>query len=886
FDELLTTASWNLSLAAFGQEKYDSAAKEFGEFIEHNPKSELLESAYFHRAQSLFQTKKYTEAAADYDTVIGLKGELSPSARFEKALAIYKAGDLKKAAEAFIESGVRDETSKVATKARLYAGNCYYEAGEYESAVTQFDKMIASGDPGAPKDEAKYWKGQAQLKLNRASDAAATFAEAIKSHPETPRMADLKLSQADALLAQNKLADAAAAYEDVAKRFPQHEATPRSLYNAALARHSNKQLAESQALCERFIADFPTDKLLPRVLFIAGENQFLQGKYDAAAPQYRQLLDKFPADATPDTDKARLRLAWAFYFQKKYTDAMPSLAGIGDKADDAIRREASYLKANCLLELKSDNEAADALDAFLAANGPKTDYLDDALFKIAMVRIRQGKRDAAAPHLERFVKDCPDSPLRPQVEYQLAEISLGAKKYADTIVHYQEVIRRDGKGPLAPYAAFGQGLCYYEQTKWKEAADAFASVSNYPGSDKLQPQAIYRTGLCFQKQEQWAVAEKSFTELVTRFPKDPYAVSAIRAIGLGQEKLKLYDKAVATFNQLITDYADSKDLDQAYYELAWCYQATNEKEKMLAAFKALSDKYPNSPLVSDAYYHLAEQSYFKKDYDKALELYQSAYAAAKDTTGRKDNSLYRLGWCFWMKGKFDDAAEKFDKLVNDLPSSELVPDALLNAGEAYLRAAKPSAAVDRLTKLVDGPAGKDFKYLPEAMVRLGEAQIALGQHDKALETLKKVKEKYPKDDAAASVEFAIGLAQFHMKDYDASLRTLLAALENPGKASGETQAKGQFYIGESYFASGQLREALKAYLRVTVIYAAFPEWVSASYYQLGQVYVELAKKAAGDNPQEANILKGEASQQFQAVIEKFPTSKWADAARKAAEGLK
>lgn len=883
FGEVLSSACWNLALSQFGQDKHEAAVKEFDAFITAYPKSDLVEPARFHRAQALYNAKKYADAAAGYEAVVAAKGKLAETASFEMALALYHAGDLKKAADAYVATARDFPASKQVGKARLYAGTCKYEAGEFEEAILQFKTLLDAANPTNP-DEARYWMGQAQLKLNRPADAAATFADAIRLHPDSPRMADLKLGQADALFAQNKQADAATAYEDVAKRFPQHESTPRALYNAALARHDTKQWADSQALCEKFMADYPADKLMARVLFIAGENLFLQGQYDKAAPLYRKLTDTYTAEVSPDLDKARLRIAWAFYYQKKYTDAMPSLEALSDKADDGIKREGSYLKANCLLELKSDAEAAKALETYVAGGGAKPAYGDDALFKLGVVYIRLKQPDQAAPHLERMIKDYPDSPLRPQADYQMAEICLAGKKFADVIAHYQEVIKRDPKGVLAPYAAFGTGLCYYEQGKWKEAADGFAAVGNFPNNQKLLPQAMYRQGLCFQKQEQWAVAEKSFSDLVAQYPKDPYAASAARAIGLGQEKQKLYDKAAETFTKLIADYPESKDLDQAYYELAWCYQAMNNKEQMLAAFKALSDKFPNSPLVSDAYYHLAEQCYFKKEYDKAQELYQSALAAAKDTN-RKDNSLYRLGWCCWLKGKYDDAAEKFDKLVNDLPSSELVPDALLNAGEAYLRAGKPSAAVDRLTKLTDGPAGKGFKYLPAALVKLGEAQISLNQFDKAMATFKAVKEKYPKDEAAAEVDFGIGRAQLEMKQYDDAIRTLSAALEAPN-VSGETAAKGQFHIGEAYFGAGQFRDAIRAYLKVTVIYSAFPEWVAASYFQLGQVYAELAKQKAADNAQDAAALKGEAVAQFKTVLDKFPTSKWADAARKRIAELK
>ena len=101
--------------------------------------------------------------------------------------------------------------------------------------------------------------------------------------------------------------------------------------------HNAKQYKESMTLCDKFMADYPTGEFLPRVLFIAGENQFLQGNYPAAAPLYQKLLDKFAEQAGGDADKARLRLGWSLYFQKQYNQAIPPLEPISDKADELIQ---------------------------------------------------------------------------------------------------------------------------------------------------------------------------------------------------------------------------------------------------------------------------------------------------------------------------------------------------------------------------------------------------------------------------------------------------------------------------------------------------------------------------------------------------------------------
>ena len=89
-------------------------------------------------------------------------------------------------------------------------------------------------------------------------------------------------------------------------------------------------------------------------------------------------------------------------------------------------------------------------------------------------------------------------------------------------------------------------------------------------------------------------------------------------------------------------------------ELAYCYQSMNKKDEMLAAFKILADKYPTTPFAADAFFYLGEDLYAKKEYEKALAQYLSCLNATKDDS-RKATALYRVGWCYWLLGKYDDA---------------------------------------------------------------------------------------------------------------------------------------------------------------------------------------------------------------------------------------
>jgi TolA-binding protein len=192
-----------------------------------------------------------------------------------------------------------------------------------------------------------------------------------------------------------------------------------------------------------------------------------------------------------------------------------------------------------------------------------------------------------------------------------------------------------------------------------------------------------------------------------------------------------------------------------------------------------------------------------------------------------------------------------------------VPDALLQAGEALARLGKPADAIERLSKLAD-PKFKDFPHAADARFRLGEAQAVLGRHEDALATLSAIEQAYPGYAAMAEVQFGIGKALYDLKRLDQARQRFERVL---GMTETETGAKAQFYVGETFLAAGDPREALKAYLRVvSPLWNAYTEWAAAAQFEIGKCYLGLQK------PKEAR-------EAFQTVMDKYKDTKWAQPAR-------
>ncbi|MGB2998071.1 MAG: tetratricopeptide repeat protein [Phycisphaerae bacterium] len=868
FDALLERAHLNLGLARAGAGRFDEAAKTFENFLALAPNSALGVKARFQLAQALYQAGQYERAAQRYAEVAATPDDLAPDAAFERGLALYKAGKHREAAAAFDDCAKRFPKADRAGKAVTYAGMCLYLAEDYPGAVARFEERLKRD----PKDEqALYWLGMVRLKEKKAAEARAAFDKVLEVAPEAPIAADAMLGRADAFLAEGRNDEAAAAYQQFAAKFADHAGLGRALYMAAAAFHRAGKYDASEQVCVQFFQKAgqktpPEDAwrtMTAQVLFISGENRFLRKRYKESADRYRALLEEHPA--SPDVPAARFRLAWVRYFDKDYDGALKQLDQVGAaNADAAVVRDAAYLRGNCLLDKGDDRAAVKALDQYLAAPGEKP-HGDDALLKVATALSRLGDTGGAAARLNQFVRDYRNSPLLPRAEYELGELLRAAKKFDEAAAHYKTVADGHADHEVAPYALYGLAVCLFEKGALADAAGVFGRIAErYPKSD-LVPQALYQQALSLQRGEVFGGARAAYQAMLQKYPGHDLAPSALLGLGVCLQKEKKYEEAAEAFRKLFESSKDAKAREQAAYERAWSLQEAGKEQDALAAYEILTREFPDGPLASDAYFQLAEARYRAEKYAEAVALYEKASAATKNSphADLKDKILYRIGWCKWTEKKYEEAATVFDRLVAEAPESDLIVEALLQAGEAYARTGKPADAIARLERLLD-PKYKDFEHAADARFRLGESQLVLGRTDQALATFTALEGAFPDYPAMAEVQFNLGKTLYELKRNDqarARFERVVAMTET------ETGAKAQFYIGETYLAAGDARLALRAFLRVvSPLWSGYREWAAAAQFEIGKCYLDLKK------PKEAR-------EAFRTVLEKHADTKWAEPAK-------
>jgi TolA-binding protein len=129
-----------------------------------------------------------------------------------------------------------------------------------------------------------------------------------------------------------------------------------------------------------------------------------------------------------------------------------------------------------------------------------------------------------------------------------------------------------------------------------------------------------------------------------------------------QDSIKLYE-------QVLANYPDRADNDSVLYQLARAYELGGSPDKSLATLKRLVRDYPGGRYRLEAEFRRGEIRFVQKKYDRAGKAYH-AVVDAGPTSPFFEQSLYKLGWCYFKQGLYFEGLDAFTALLDRKLDSE------------------------------------------------------------------------------------------------------------------------------------------------------------------------------------------------------------------------
>lgn len=223
----------------------------------------------------------------------------------------------------------------------------------------------------------------------------------------------------------------------------------------------------------------------------------------------------------------------------KYGQALQVCEDISEDAQKLGGRllEETYVQLWKIYYEMGKLELAAAMSQRLQRDFPNSEFVDDALLKLAEVSRKQGDLQRAIGIFSRLV-DMPKSQLRGEAQYGIAECyeemskqaqGAGATQLADrAFQEYKKVFESFPESGRVGEAVAKMAEHYYKQKDYSRAVDVFETVLNDHPDARFLDVILFNYGRCLYRMERRADARKQFDQLISDYPESPLAADAKR----------------------------------------------------------------------------------------------------------------------------------------------------------------------------------------------------------------------------------------------------------------------------------------------------------------------------------------------------------------------
>jgi cellulose synthase operon protein C len=447
-------------------------------------------------------------------------------------------------------------------------------------------------------------------------------------------------------------------------------------------------------------------------------------------------------------------------------------------------------------------------------------------------------------------------------------------------------------------ALSGLGRALQELGRSADAAAAFGAVLEMAPGDPLAPEmALARAG-SLEAADRPDDALKTYEDAAGRFATRAEGPRAALARARLLAKLGRNEPAAAEYERLLNDPRARSALaksgataDVLLVEQGWALVDASKPADADRVFARLLMEFPESPHAADARFNLAESANQAHHYAEVIRLLAPMTAGKASAPSRSPSSgpgdsaptsasdgsarllpavLYRLGRTQVEIRDWSAAASTLDRLFAEFPENPYRRQARFLRAEAALQLGDAAKAESGFAALLAEPASPSDPPDFRRSVRLEQIRcwVALKRWKDLVPAAQGFRgELKPDDPAIAELDYALGQAQMGTGRMEEARQSFQAAIN--ARRGGELAAQAQLMRGETYFHEDRLREALREFLQVEILYDA-PRWQAAALLEAGKVYERLDQWA-------------DAAETYSRLLAEFPKDPDAPTARSRAE---
>lgn len=842
-----------LSEARLG--RHAEASERFGRIGRSG--SALAGQALLAQGRSLQAIGRLDEALNAYERAAAKAGSSSPfEAKLGTAQVLSDLGRQTEAGEVLDSINRTALNERAESRLDLEIGRVATLLGEYDSA-TRALRQVESDGPEDLRDDAAYWHARALSESGEPGRAADLLEDAVNEFPRSELLPEMTYELG---IAQGKAGD----HEDAIRtlRGFKDQFRGHSLENQALlAAASFAQNADDQTTASR-LAEEAADGLKGdsaiQARFLSAESAYQQGEYPAAARQFSRLADEIPGGHKLESMIA-YRLGMSLRQIGETDAATQTLRGLFETTRDIDQFKAGLLAlGDIAYNAERWDEAAEWLGQYVEFGQEAPSWSGSAL-RLGLAHAKAGDRRAASGVFEQILAAVADNETSARAAYELGLVQLDLDDREGAARSFEQASRL-GDEEVAGYALRQLAQMARKAGDDARAAEYFAeavdsSDGELAGATALeQGRALLSAGSFDQALR--VLGELAVSAEDSSVRDQARALGVIAASRSGDHELAAEHSDGFERSGGVLSEIDDQTAANVLYERGRSLVAIERPEDAEACFEALVSRYPESRLAGHTGLELAVLAMSQERFEDAANYCANVLLDSEGVDPSVVEQIrYRLGVCARAMDEHTQAIDALYPLAVREPSDRMSASAALLAGESNLSLGKLSEAQALFEIAADFD---DESIRPIAMLRLGEVFGGLQYWARAEEMYQDFLDEYRDDDRAYLALFGSSWAKENQGRHGEAIEGYTEVIESH---DGETAARAQFQIGECLFAQEDHEEAVKAFLRVDLVYA-YPQWSAAALYEAGRCFEELERT-------------DDAVKQYTDVIERFNETDWA-----------
>ncbi len=635
----------------------------------------------------------------------------------------------------------------------------------WESIIAYQDSYDRSPDP-ADREPALFGLITAYADVNQAAVARADCNQYLKDYPQGPNAFTVGFLLGATALQENDPKSAETFFGRMLSEQPGSTLREEMRFLLANAKFAQGNYDGAKAEYSHYLQDFPQGVHAEECVFRTALGELFAGDYDNATPAFVAYLKKYPTgDFASD---AKYRLAVCKYAAEKYDEVIldtrswvkqysgaaeegevqsllgDALAGTG-KPDEALAAYQASVKtattdevisyslteAGKILQKKGDWAADAAMYQQFADTHPDSPIVVAAISQIGRAKAKEGKADEAkrylANTLSKYIDDCHRDSVE-QILDQLAQLCVRKKPAAVAVDASASASPATSASLGASPSPDASAVAVAAPSPTPEATpaldpgaelDELLGASLKDRSPTAEARILYAKAELAKMRRQPAEADRNLLTIAARFKPDVLSATILGQVGDVLVAHGKPDEAQPFYQFLMDTFPKSDNLDFAYAGLGEIAYQKKQYDKALTLFQEGTDKIAANQKVKDLTVGQAKTLLALGKYPEAKKIFEQA-ASVREWRGETTaQCVYSLGEVEAKQGHWAEANAYYQRVfVAYQRFAPWVAKAYLGSADSLEKLGKKEDAIKTYQEMLRNPKLNEMDEATEARQRL------------------------------------------------------------------------------------------------------------------------------------------------------------------------